>query len=217
MHTTSTLNIKEFSPLITGTDTCFFFVCMQSNRTAESTWSMKDLLPTAKRVCVATVASQPRIPNLHQLAATWGGWLSVAFLTQAFESDIKAGLNVIATKTGMLPQWSKRITLTLVEDVGYLRPLDRFPTNLLRNVASQNCPHSADAILMLDVDFVFCCGHPTSLTKVVEHYAAEIRRFGGNTSFVFPGQPPVYILLALSCANPNCTQRLHARCVCVCV
>mmetsp|Transcript_37633 Transcript_37633/g.91591 ORF Transcript_37633/g.91591 Transcript_37633/m.91591 type:complete len:450 (+) Transcript_37633:13-1362(+) len=137
-------------------------------------------------VCVATVATASRLINLHRLAATWSGVLSVAYLTSDLEGDSARGIHVLATQLQALPANPNRFSLTLVEDVGYLSPLDRFPTNLLRNVATEGCPSGSDAILMIDVDFEICCGAEEAIERSLNQYADAVRRSERSLSFVLP-------------------------------
>ena len=139
------------------------------------------------KICVATVATASRVTNLHRLAHTWPGVLSVAFLTPNLQRDTALGLNLLATLTGKLPPHPGRISLTLVQDVGYLSPLDRFPTNMLRNMADEGCPADADTVLMIDVDFELCCGEPDAIERTLQQYALAVRASDGNLSFVLPG------------------------------
>lgn len=136
---------------------------------------------------MCTVATASRIDNLHRLAKTWPGILSVAFLTPDLKRDSAVGLHVFATPTAGLPPHPHRFRVTLVQDVGYSSPLDRFPTNMLRNIASEGCPQQADTILMIDVDFVLCSSPEKDIENTLMQYALAIQQAGGNLSFVLPG------------------------------
>ena len=49
-----------------------------------------------------------------------------------------------------------RLHLSLVRDEGYLASRHAWPVNLLRNIASDGCPASTDAVLLLDANFELC-------------------------------------------------------------
>ena len=57
---------------------------------------------------------------------------------------------------GRAVPYQEQLTLSIVEDRGYRQPANRFPFNLLRNIASDGCPASTDAVLLLDANFELC-------------------------------------------------------------
>ena len=126
-------------------------------------------------VCVATVVTGSRIANLHRLAASWPGALSIAYLSDALEHDFARHLALLALPDGSLPAAPERLTLSLVENRRFFSPLDRFPTNMLRNVAVNGCAANMDMVLVVDADFELCCGPPTALAARLEAHAARIR------------------------------------------
>jgi hypothetical protein len=115
------------------------------------------------RVCVATVCTGERLVSLHRLAASWSGLLSIAFLSTNITRDAVHGLDVLRW-AGRLPVNPSRVTVTIVSNQPasarpYILPgaPDVFPTNMLRNIATDGCG-DAEAVLTLDVDFSLCCG-----------------------------------------------------------
>ena len=139
------------------------------------------------QVCVATVATASRMPQLRRLAASWHGIISVALLTPHFETLCAQPLSrILADVDGSLPTKAQRIVISLVQDKGYLEPVDRFPTNMLRNIATEGCPSHASAVLMVDVDFEFCCGSPASIKSRLERYG-DIIDADPRVGFVLPG------------------------------
>ena len=139
--------------------------------------------------CIATVASIDRVDALHRLASTWDGELSVAFLTQGIADAVEKG-EVLKARQHLvigneLPPAPGRLILSFVDDVGYRWPNDRFPTNMLRNIASAACSEEMDVILTLDVDFELCCGTSTQITSTIEQLSNFVRA-DPNTSIVLP-------------------------------
>lgn len=112
-------------------------------------------------ICLATTLTIDRLANLHRLSASWRGEISAAMLSFNISRDSSHGRSLLSLNDAM-PAASNRMTLTLVandppDGPPYMADgMDRFPTNLLRNVAVAAC--SADRVLVVDVDFQFCCG-----------------------------------------------------------
>lgn len=88
---------------------------------------------SALDVCLCTLMTADRLAALHRLAGSWQHTLSVAYLADEFERDAAAGLDLLRLDGRPVPH-ADRVTLSVVEDRGYREP-NRFPFNLLRNVA----------------------------------------------------------------------------------
>ena len=123
-------------------------------------------------VCLCTLMTADRIPSLHRLARSWGHYLSVAYLADAFEADAARGFDLLKLEGQPMPH-ADMLTLSVVEDRGYRQPLNRFPFNLLRNVAVAASP--VDFVCLVDVDFVaYPLPTPSCATC---HAAARLRRW----------------------------------------
>ena len=89
--------------------------------------------------------------------------MSVAYLAEPgqFERDS----SMPSAELLHFPPHMDKLTLTVVEDRNYRAPRNRFPLNLLRNVAIEAAP--AELILVLDVDFVV---HPSGAALTGHSY-----------------------------------------------
>lgn len=106
---------------------------------------------TESNVCLLTIMTQERTASLHRMLNVWDGYVSIALLVDSYEETAPEGIDLLRYH-GALPPAPQRITLSIVEDRGYRSPQNRFPYNVLRNVALEGC--SADFVLAADVDFV---------------------------------------------------------------
>jgi hypothetical protein len=61
------------------------------------------------------------------------------------------------------PPAPERISLSIVEDRGYRAPFNRFPYNVLRNLALRGC--RADFVMAADVDFVPYPANPSAMLR----------------------------------------------------
>ncbi|KAL1495658.1 hypothetical protein AB1Y20_016524 [Prymnesium parvum] len=102
-------------------------------------------------ICLFTIMTQERLASLHRMLTVWDGWVSIAMLVDDYATASSMGLQMLSYD-GRLPPLPERITLSLVEDRGYREPFNRFPYNVLRNVALSRC--HADYVMAVDVDFV---------------------------------------------------------------
>ena len=89
-------------------------------------------------ICLLTIMTQERMASLHRMLAAWDGWISIALLVDSYDDAIALGLDLL-TYRGQGPPAPERITLSIVEDFNYRAPLNRFPYNVLRNVALKGC------------------------------------------------------------------------------
>jgi hypothetical protein len=105
----------------------------------------------ASTVCLLTIMTQERTASLHRMLRVWDGYVSIALLVDVYDEAAPEGINLLRYK-GVLPPAPQRVTLSIVEDRGYRSPYNRFPYNVLRNVALEGC--SAPYVLAADVDFV---------------------------------------------------------------
>ena len=156
-----------------------------STGTASTTPHAAVATVTRSAICVATTSTLDRVAKLHILAESWAGHLSVAMLTRLAVHS-QPSLQMLASPDGTLPVSPHRITLSLVDDEGYLSPHDRFPTNMLRNVATEGCPREADIVLVLDIDFQLCCGSPSDIALTLERHAEAVRAAEGMLGVVIP-------------------------------
>ena len=122
-------------------------------------------------VCMATILTADRVLSFHRLAASWSGWMSAAFLTDAFERSSGLGLRVL-NADGVPPPRPSRIVLTLVRDEGYRKPSNRFPFNMLRNRAVHACP--SELVMVVDVDFVLSGVEGAPVMASVRRLAAQV-------------------------------------------
>ena len=123
-------------------------------------------------VCLCTLMTADRVPSLHRLARSWGHLLSVAYLADRFEEDAARGFELLRLEGTPVPH-EGLLTLSVVEDRGYRTPRNRFPFNLLRNVAVS--ASVADFVCLVDVDFV---AYPAPSLGCAEcAAAAKLRRW----------------------------------------
>ena len=101
-------------------------------------------------VVLVTLMTADRVAALHRLAASWRWLISVAYLSSSFADDAAAGLQLLRLAGKPVPH-EDLLTLSVVEDRGYREPRNRFPFNLLRNIAVDAAP--ADLVFVVDVDF----------------------------------------------------------------
>lgn len=118
-----------------------------------------------------------RVPSLHRLARSWGHLISAAYLADDFEADAASGFRLLDLDDGRKPvPYLEQLTLSVVEDRGYRWPRNRFPFNLLRNIAVANAP--SDYVVLVDVDFIV---HPPRRPGPngcsACHAAARLRRW----------------------------------------
>ena len=123
----------------------------QAARRSRSAWRKWVSPASMLDVCLCTLMTADRVPSLHRLSRSWGHLLSVAYLSDDFETEAAAGFGVLALNGKAVPHADK-LTLSIVEDRGYRAPRNRFPFNLLRNVAVAAAP--ADYVCLVDVDFL---------------------------------------------------------------
>ena len=105
----------------------------------------------ASNVCLLTIMTQERTASLHRMLGVWDGYVSIALLVDVYDEAAAEGINLLKYH-GELPRAPQRITLSIVEDRGYRSPYNRFPYNVLRNVALEGC--TAEYVMAADVDFV---------------------------------------------------------------
>ena len=110
---------------------------------------------------------------------------SIALLVDVYEEAAPAGINLLRYH-GQLPPALQRITLSIVEDRGYRFPYNRFPYNVLRNIALEGC--TADYVMAADVDFV-------PYAAVGRRPSAMLRRSLASLD-VRDGSPNVLVLAA---------------------
>ena len=117
-----------------------------------------------------------RVPSLHRLARSWGHLISAAYLADDFELDAARGFRLLELADGKPVPYQEQLTLSVVEDRGYRQPANRFPFNLLRNIAVANAP--SDYVLLVDVDFlVYPPRRPGPKGCAECHAAARLRRW----------------------------------------
>ena len=107
--------------------------------------------PASSDICLCTLMTADRVPSLHRLARSWGHLLSVAYLADDFERDATRGFRLLHFDGRPVPH-ADLLTLSIVEDRSYRQPHNRFPFNLLRNIAVS--ASVADFVCLVDVDFV---------------------------------------------------------------
>ena len=123
-------------------------------------------------VSLCTLMTADRVPSLHRLASSWAHLLSVAYLADDFEVDAARGFGMLRLDGRSVPH-AELLTLSIVEDRGYRSPANRFPFNLLRNVAVSAA--AADFVCLVDVDFV---AYPQPMPGCAEcHAAARLSRW----------------------------------------
>jgi len=149
---------------------------------------------------------QERVASLHRMLAMWDGWTSVAMLVDDYADAVRLGPDLLVHQ-GRKPPLEQRIALSVVEvfclfcvgfqltlmisstirvrqDRGYRAPLNRFPYNVLRNVALSRC--NVDYVMAVDVDFVpFPAPSPSELLR---HHLSQLD--------VRAGSPNVLVLAA---------------------
>ena len=113
-------------------------------------------------ICLLTIMTQERTASLHRMMGIWDGFVSIALLADLYEEVAPDGIGLLRYH-GMLPSAPQRITLSIVEDRGYRVPHNRFPYNVLRNIALEGC--NAEYIMAADVDFVPFPLHPSAILR----------------------------------------------------
>ena len=123
----------------------------RSARRRAATWRKWVAPAGLADVCLCTLMTADRVPSLHRLAQSWGHLVSVAYLADNFEEDAAHGFDLLQFDGRPVPH-ADLMTLSVVEDRSYRAPRNRFPFNLLRNVAVS--ASVADFVCLVDVDFV---------------------------------------------------------------
>lgn len=122
----------------------------------------------ASNVCLLTIMTQERTASLHRMLGVWDGHVSIALLVDSYDEAAPEGMELLKYK-GRLPPAPQRITLSIVEDRGYRAPNNRFPYNVLRNVALEGC--TSDYVMAADVDFV---PYPTRPSAALRRALVEL-------------------------------------------
>ena len=119
--------------------------------TAPTAQSVVDGFDRESNVCLLTIMTQERMASLHRMLSVWDGYVSIALLVDVYDEAAPEGINLLRYR-GALPPAPQRIALSIVEDRNYRAPLNRFPYNVLRNLALKGC--TAEYVMAADVDFV---------------------------------------------------------------
>ena len=113
-------------------------------------------------VCLLTIMTQERMASLHRMLYQWDGYVSIALLVDSYADAAPQGIELLRYH-GRLPPAPQRITLSIVEDRNYRSPFNRFPYNVLRNVALDGC--TAEFVMAADVDFVPYPANPSAILR----------------------------------------------------
>ena len=107
------------------------------------------------------------------MLAAWDGYISIALLVDDYAHAVAQGMHVLSYQGRPVPA-PERVTLSIIEDRGYRAPVNRFPYNMLRNVALRGC--EAEYVMAADVDFVPL---PVRPSRTLRRHLAALEARGG--------------------------------------
>ena len=143
-------------------------VAPAATATADTALASSVSFDPSSNVCLLTIMTQERTASLHRMLTVWDGYVSIALLVDSYDEASPEGIGLLRYH-GVLPLSPQRITLSIVEDRGYRSPHNRFPYNVLRNIALEGC--ISDYVMAADVDFVPYPLRPSAILRkaLVEH------------------------------------------------